>query len=42
MGEQSPTSVRDWLASLGLEQYADAFERNAIGLDLLPVLAALD
>ena len=27
--------VRDWLASLGLVQYADAFDENAIGWDVL-------
>ena len=31
--------VRQWLDSLGLGQYADAFERNAIELDQLATLS---
>ena len=31
--------VRQWLDSLGLDQYADAFERNAIELDQLATLS---
>ena len=30
--------VRAWLEGLGLSQYVDAFEQNAIGFDLLPDL----
>jgi SAM (Sterile alpha motif) domain-containing protein len=30
--------VTEWLRSLGLEQYAPAFEQNHIGLALLPEL----
>ena len=29
------SAVRSWLASIGLAQYADAFEGNEIGMDLL-------
>jgi class 3 adenylate cyclase len=29
------TAIRDWLAGLGLEEHAEAFEANAIGLDHL-------
>lgn len=36
--EDQPQSVRQWLAGIGLEQYADVFERNAIDLDVLPAL----
>jgi class 3 adenylate cyclase/predicted ATPase len=32
------STVRQWLAGLGLAQYAEAFEENAVGLDLLPEL----
>lgn len=32
------TEVRQWLVSLGLAQYADAFDENAIGWDVLPDL----
>jgi len=32
--------IRDWLNKLGLGQYADAFEENAIGLEHLPDLDA--
>ena len=38
MRDESPQSVREWLAGIGLEQYADVFERNAIDLGLLPQL----
>ena len=34
--------LRDWLRSNGLEQYADAFEANDIGLDILPELSEQD
>jgi hypothetical protein len=30
--------VRQWLVSLGLAQYADAFDENAIGWEVLPDL----
>ena len=36
------SKVRDWLRSNGLEQYADAFEANDIGLDVLPDLTERD
>jgi hypothetical protein len=29
------SEIRTWLESIGLGQYADAFEANAIGMDLL-------
>jgi class 3 adenylate cyclase/tetratricopeptide (TPR) repeat protein len=32
------TSLHDWLAGLGLERYAEAFEREAVDLDVLPEL----
>lgn len=31
-------TIRHWLEDLGLEQYADAFERNDIGVDILTEL----
>lgn len=34
-----PISVREWLAGIGLPQYADAFEEQAIDVGLLPYLA---
>jgi hypothetical protein len=34
--------LRDWLHSNGLEQYADVFEANDIGLDILPDLSEQD
>jgi class 3 adenylate cyclase/tetratricopeptide (TPR) repeat protein/ABC-type transport system involved in cytochrome c biogenesis ATPase subunit len=34
--------VRDWLRRHGFEQYADAFEANDIGLDILPDLSDRD
>jgi hypothetical protein len=34
--------VTDWLRSLGLEQYAPAFQENNIGGDLLPSVTADD
>ena len=34
--------VTDWLRSLGLEQYAPAFQENNIGCDLLPSVTADD
>jgi hypothetical protein len=35
-------SARDWLASIGLEQYAEVFEANRIGVDVLPLLSDQD
>ena len=32
------TTIRQWLDSLGLAQYAEAFEKNDIYLELLPEL----
>lgn len=32
------TAVREWLDSIGLDQYADAFEDNAVSWSLLPEL----
>jgi SAM domain (Sterile alpha motif) len=32
------SEVRDWLRRNNLEQYADAFEANDIGIDILPDL----
>src|SRR5689334_12042502 len=32
-------ALRQWLGALGLEQYAQSFERNDVGLDLLPDLS---
>ena len=34
--------VADWLRTIGLEQYAPAFEQNAVGFDLLATLTADD
>jgi class 3 adenylate cyclase len=34
--------VADWLRDLGLGEYSEAFERNAIGRDLLPTLTPRD
>lgn len=34
--------VRDWLAEQGLDEYAAAFEENAVTLDLVPTLTADD
>ena len=39
MSDDTPQSVRHWLTTLGLEQYADTFESQAIDFELLPVLA---
>src|SRR5689334_1040621 len=36
------SSVRDWLASLGLSEYADRFEDNRIDLGILPDLTEQD
>ncbi len=36
------SELRDWLRVNGLEQYADAFEANDIGLDILPDLSDSD
>jgi class 3 adenylate cyclase len=33
------TNIRQWLEGLGLSRYADAFEANDIGPDLLPQLS---
>jgi hypothetical protein len=32
------SDLRDWLRKHNLQQYADAFEANDIGLDILPEL----
>ena len=32
------SDMAQWLASLNLEQYAEAFENDAIEIDLLPEL----
>ena len=34
--------LRDWLRRHNFEQYADAFEANDIGLDILPDLSERD
>ena len=34
--------VADWLRSIGLGEYPEAFEKNAIGWDLLPTLTPRD
>ena len=34
--------LRDWLRKNNFEQYADAFEANDIGLDILPELSERD
>ena len=36
------SAIRDWLTSLGLEQYADAFDAADIGPDVLPDLSEAD
>ena len=36
------SEVREWLRSHNLEQYADAFEANDIGMDILPELSERD
>ena len=36
------SEVRDWLRRNNLEQYADAFEANDIGVDILPELNEQD
>ncbi|NRF66882.1 AAA family ATPase [Aquincola sp. S2] len=38
MNDEPPRSVRRWLEDLGLEQYAERFERHAIDFELLPAL----
>ena len=38
MSTEPPQSVPQWLLGLGLEQYAESFERQAIEFDLLPAL----
>lgn len=35
-------TVREWLAGEGLQQYAEIFEQNRIGLDVLPDLSESD
>ena len=35
-------STRDWLAAIGLERYAELFEANRIGVDVLPLLSDQD
>ena len=37
-----PEDVNEWLEELGLGQYADAFEENAIDAEVLPELTDLD
>ena len=34
--------IREWLQGLGLASYAEAFEKSAIGLHLLPSLTDED
>ena len=36
------SEVREWLESLGLGEYAEAFEENAVHIALLPTLTADD
>jgi hypothetical protein len=36
------SEVREWLRRHNLEQYADAFEANDIGIDILPELSERD
>src|SRR5215831_4674383 len=36
------STVRDWLASLGLPEYGDRFEENRIDLEILPDLTDQD
>ncbi|HUI13018.1 MAG TPA: guanylate cyclase, partial [Xanthobacteraceae bacterium] len=36
------SELRDWLRGNGLEQYADAFEADDIGFDILPDLSESD
>ena len=36
------SAIRDWLKSIALEQYAEAFEGADIGLDVLPDLSESD
>jgi len=33
---QGMSEVRNWLEGIGLGQYADAFDANEIGMDLVP------
>ena len=35
-------SARDWLAAIGLEQYAEMFDTNRLGVDVLPLLSDQD
>ena len=35
-------AVREWLASLGLSEYADSFDENRIDLSILPDLTDQD
>ena len=41
-GAKPDHALRQWLGSLGLEQYAASFERNDVGLELLPELSDAD
>jgi class 3 adenylate cyclase/tetratricopeptide (TPR) repeat protein len=41
-GTDDMSDLRDWLRRNQLEQYADAFEANDIGLDILPELTEQD
>jgi hypothetical protein len=36
------SELREWLRRHNLEQYADAFEANDIGIDILPELSERD
>jgi len=36
------SELREWLRRHNLEQYADAFEANDIGMDILPELSERD
>ena len=36
------SELREWLRRNNFEQYADAFEANDIGIDILPELSELD
>ena len=37
-----PQSIDNWLASLGLEEYAEVFRDNAVDEEVLPELAESD
>jgi hypothetical protein len=42
LAREATLDITEWLRSLGLEQYAPAFEQNHIGPELLPTLSADD